>query len=113
MAPASPTTMLSARFDWWLKRLIAVLFLVTCWKVWFGPGSAVQPALAQIPDSGMQRKRLLDETQETNDLLRELIRTLKTETLNVKISGTDKTSDVSPPPVAPKASKKAPPWPQP
>ena len=46
-------------------------------------------ASAQIPDSGMQRKLLLEETRRTNQLLTELIQTIKTGTFKVRIEGTD------------------------
>jgi len=72
-------------------RLILVFLLaVTLWKVWIGGGEILPAAQAQIPDSGLQRKLLLDEVQKTNLLLQELLTTVRTGTLKVRIEGTDK-----------------------
>ena len=49
-------------------------------------------AVAQIPDSGLQRKEMLAEQQRTNSLLDSLLQYLRTQTLKVKVVGTDKQS---------------------
>ena len=71
-------------------RGLAVLFvLVTLLRVWVGPMGVLAPAQAQIPDSGLQRKLLLDETRRTNQLLAEIKQLMETGTLNVKIQQAD------------------------
>ncbi len=77
--------------QWWRRGLI-VLVLATCIRVWTGPVSVDQQAVAQIPDSGLQRKQLLDETARTNELLSEILTHLRTQTLKVRIESTDKTA---------------------
>ena len=73
-----------------LSRLVLILFLATtAWKVWVGEPRVVPVASAQIPDSGLQRKVLIDEVRKTNRLLTELHRTIKTHTFKVRIEGTD------------------------
>ena len=73
------------------SRIFLILFLVaTCWKAWFGDPQVLPIAAAQIPDSGMQRKVLIDEIRKTNQLITQLAATMKTHTFKVRIQGTDK-----------------------
>lgn len=73
------------------SRIIVILFLAaTCWKVWIGDPHLLPIASAQIPDSGMQRKVLIDEIRKTNQLITQLAATMKTHTFKVRIEGTDK-----------------------
>ena len=75
------------------SRVVLVLFvLLTCIRVWMGPTPLIDPAQAQIPDSGAQRKMLVDEARRTNQLLTEIKQILSTQTLNVRIEGADNTS---------------------
>ena len=72
-------------------RILVILFLAaTCWKVWLGDPQVLPIAAAQIPDSGMQRKVLIDEIRKTNQLITQLAATMKTHTFKVRIEGTDK-----------------------
>jgi len=51
----------------------------------------LQPrALAQIPDSGKQRYELLDAQRKTTAALERILHHLRTQTIKVKVSGTDK-----------------------
>ena len=74
-----------------VRMLIAGFLAATCARVWLGPGATLPQALAQIPDSGLQRKKMLDEIQRTNQLLEQIHRTLRTQTIKVRLEGTDKT----------------------
>lgn len=68
----------------------ATLFvLLTCLRVWVGPFPILREARAQIPDSGLQRKLLLEEAQRTNQLLSDIKRILESGDLNVRIKGAD------------------------
>ena len=67
--------------------------LATCIRVWVGSVTWVPQAQAQLPDSAQQRNRLLTEAVRTNELLAELIKTLKTHTLKVVLEGSDKNKD--------------------
>ena len=72
-------------------RILVILFLAaTCWKVWLGDPQVLSIAAAQIPDSGMQRKVLIDEIRNTNRLISQMAATMKTHTFKVRIEGTDK-----------------------
>jgi hypothetical protein len=72
-----------------LPYAIAIFVLLTCLRVWVGPVPLLPKAQAQIPDSGMQRKLLLDEAKRTNQLLGEIKQILTSHTLNVRLEGAD------------------------
>ena len=74
-----------------VRMVIAGVLAATCVRVWFGPEVVLPRALAQIPDSGMQRKQLIDEVKHTHRLLEQIHHTLKTQTIKVRMEGTDKT----------------------
>lgn len=73
----------------WLRVPIGLLILITCLRVWAGPTPILQEAWGQLPDSAAQRKRLLEETRRTNQLLEEIKKLLKDHTFNVRIQGAD------------------------
>jgi hypothetical protein len=73
-----------------LRPLLLALLLATCARAWLGPVPWVPRAQAQLPDSARQRVELLTETRRTNDLLRELIQVLRTQTIKVALEGSDK-----------------------
>ena len=91
---ARPT---SSRPRSWGRDAIGLLILLTCFRVWISPAPMLETARAQIPDSGMQRKLLLDETRQTNQLLRDIRQLLKEHTLNVRIRGADNQADAPAP----------------
>jgi hypothetical protein len=72
------------------RTLVAAILLATCVKVWVGPAEVLPIAAAQIPDSGMQRKQMVDEIQQTNALLGEIIHILKTQGIKVVLPSADK-----------------------
>ena len=76
-----------------LRSVIGVFVLLTCLRVWVGPMPLLQRAQAQIPDSGMQRKLLLEETKRTNRLLSDIKHIIETTTFNVRIEGADNQAD--------------------
>ena len=72
-----------------LTRALVIFVLLTCLRVWLWPASVLPGAQAQIPDSGLQRKLLLEEVQQTNRLLGEVREILRSHTFNVRIEGAD------------------------
>ena len=71
------------------RGAIGLFLLLTCIRVWHGPEPILEPAQAQIPDSGLQRRRILEEAKRTNRLLSDIKRLLETGTLNVRIQRAD------------------------
>ncbi len=86
-----------SRYQYQKHRLLygAITFfvLLTCIRVWVGPMTIVKEAHAQIPDAGLQRKQLLEETRRTNELLTEIRQLLKDHTFNVRMKGADNQAD--------------------
>ncbi len=59
--------------------------------VWFGSGEVLPTASAQmLPNPAAERQQMLLEMRRTNQLLAELVEILRTETLQVRLDGTDK-----------------------
>ncbi len=82
-----------------LPHAVIVFVLLTCLWVWVGPTAVLPAAQAQIPDSGLQRKLLLDEARRTNLLLVEIKQILTSHTFNVRMEGADNQAR---PPVKPR-----------
>jgi hypothetical protein len=77
----------------YMRMVIGLGAVLTVIRVWTGPVLLIEQASAQIPDSGPQRKQLLDETRRTNQLLQEIKQILDTGTLHVRFPGADNPSD--------------------
>lgn len=88
-----------------LYGAISLFALLTCLRIWVGPATFVEPARAQIPDSGMQRKLLLEEARQTNRLLAEIKQLLENGTFNVRMQGAD---NQAPAPTVPAGGRKTP-----
>lgn len=73
------------------RSIVAIFLVLTLVRVWLGPITLVSATQAQIPDSGLQRKEILQEIQRTNELLAEIRQLLATQTLNVRIQSADNT----------------------
>lgn len=76
-----------------LRAALLLLALATFAKVWLGPFSLTSEALGQIPDSGAQRKLLIDEARRTNELLQDIKQILTEKTINVRVQSADNPPD--------------------
>jgi hypothetical protein len=79
----------------WLRWLLSgVVFLLAVIAVELAAllGPLEPRAAAQIPDSGLQRKQMLQGQDQTNLLLDSILQHLRTQTLKVRVVGTDKQS---------------------
>ncbi len=65
------------------------LIAATCCKVWLGSDSVLPVANAQIPDSGNQRRLIIQEIRKTNVLLQQIHDTLANGTIKVHSGGAD------------------------
>lgn len=74
-----------------LRAALIVFVLLTCIRVWVGPIDVVPTAKAQIPDAAAQRIEMSRQQQRTNELLEQILDTLRNSTLKVQMEGTDKT----------------------
>lgn len=83
---------LEIRRSTWGRWLVSAVLIATCVRVWLIPGDAMLPrAQAQIPDSGLQRKQLVDAAHRTNDLLAQIVDILGSRTIQVRVVDTDNT----------------------
>lgn len=72
-----------------VRLALVGLLIATSLRVWIGPLSWTATARAQIPDSGLQLKQLIDEARRNNALLGEIKQILVSRTFNVRIEGAD------------------------
>ncbi len=77
------------RFTGFLLTTIAGLLCVIAVELWVGLGDRGR-VQAQIPDTGLQRKQIVDETRQTNDLLQKILDHLRTGSVKVKMESADK-----------------------
>ena len=83
---------MNARWLRWSLTAIAVLLGVVAIELSALMGPLAPRANAQIPDSGLQRQQLLETQRQTNATLDHILRHLRTQTIKVKVVGTDKES---------------------
>ena len=83
---------MNARWLRWCLTGIVTLLAVIALELATLVGPIESRAMAQIPDSGLQRKQMLDLQDRTNALLDGILQHLRTQTLKVKVVGTDKES---------------------
>ena len=76
-----------------LRGFLLLFVSLTCVRVWIGPTTVIKAAQAQIPDAGLQRKQMLEETRRTNELLTQIVQLLKDHTFNVRMLGADNQAD--------------------
>ncbi len=67
-----------------LTALVLLLALVAV-ELWGERGGVLPAAMAQIPDSGLQRNQLLEEARRTNALLEQILRHLESKPIRVRL----------------------------
>jgi hypothetical protein len=70
---------------------LGTILVLTALKVWLPPATLTSTALAQIPDSGAQRNEMIEQTKRTNQLLADILETLRKQPFKVEMLGTDNT----------------------
>ncbi len=76
--------------------IVAALLALIAIPIWSGTVSILPSAVAQIPDTGLQRKQLIDEQRRTNELLEQILDTLQSRTIKVYVATSDKEGGASP-----------------
>jgi uncharacterized protein YpmS len=75
----------------WLSAITVLLAVIAIeLSVFMSPIES--RALAQIPDSGLQRKQMVDAQDRTNSILEGILQHLRTQAVKVKVVSTDKDS---------------------
>ena len=78
------------RYTRCLLTAIAILLTVVAVELWMGCPSMVESAVAQVPDSGLQRKVLNEKVRKTNRLLEQILQHLQTKPVKVEVLDPDK-----------------------
>jgi hypothetical protein len=78
------------------RYVLPTLIAATCVRVWMGSPDVVPAARAQIPDSGLQRKQLIESVDRTNALLSEIVDLLKNRGIKLRPGDTDNSRDAGP-----------------
>jgi len=93
------------RYTRGLLTVIAGLLFVLAIELWAMAPPMLSDARAQIPDSGEQRLKMLQQQQETNRLLKQIVTIMQSEPIKVTVVGTDKTQGPTGPTVIPAPKK--------
>ncbi len=65
--------------------IVALVLGVLGVQLWNATPSILPEAQAQIPDTGLQRKQLIDETRRTNELLTDILTLLREKPVKVRV----------------------------
>lgn len=84
------TDSMNQRWLRWGLTAIVVLLVIIAVELSALVGPVGSTAYAQIPDSGLQRKQLLDSQARMQRTLEQILSTLREHTIKVKVVGTDK-----------------------
>lgn len=77
------------RYTRTVLTVIAGLLTVIAVELAYHAPSSVPRAEAQIPDTALQRKQIVDESRETNKLLSAILEHLRTKPIKVEMQSTD------------------------
>jgi len=80
-----------------LTGLLAVIAV----ELWAFRPHAENTAHAQIPDTALQRRNIVEESRRTNQLLEQILEHLRTKPIKITIDHTDKSTSARATPVAP------------
>lgn len=75
-----------------LLTTIAVLLAVLVIELWNLAPSMLPIAAAQVPDTALQRKQIVDEARRTNQLLSAILTHLEAKSIKVEMIGGDKSA---------------------
>ena len=75
----------------WLSAITLLLAIIAI-ELSAVMGPIESRAWAQIPDSGLQRKQMVDAQERSNSILEGILQHLRSQTIKVKVVGTDKDS---------------------
>lgn len=84
------TTMTLDRFTRGILCALTVLLTIIAIELWVGRPDSVMTAQAQIPDTALQRREIVEETRRTNALLEQILEHLKTKPVQVTIKADER-----------------------
>lgn len=78
------------RYTRLLLTALVVLLTIIAVELWVARPSGLPTAHAQIPDTALQRKQIVDEGKRTNELLEQILNHLKSKPILVRMSADEK-----------------------
>jgi len=90
MSEQVTTTMTPDRFTRGILCALTVLLTIIAIELWVGRPDSVMTAQAQIPDTALQRREIVEETRRTNALLEQILEHLKTKPVQVTIKADER-----------------------
>lgn len=79
------TTVTLDRYTRGLLTALVVLLTIIAVELWAGRPSDLPTARAQIPDTGLQRLEIVQESRRTNALLEQILEHLKSKPIQVTL----------------------------
>ncbi|GMU32913.1 MAG: hypothetical protein HS101_04030 [Planctomycetia bacterium] len=90
MSEQTTTTITLDRFTRGILCALTVLLTIIAIELWVGRPDGVPTARAQIPDTALQRREIVEETRRTNVLLGQILEHLKTKPVQVTIKADER-----------------------
>lgn len=90
MANETTTTIQLDRFTRMILTALTLLLAIIAVELWAFAPDTTPRASAQIPDTGMQRKLIVDESKRTNELLERILDHLETKPIRVHLIADEK-----------------------
>jgi hypothetical protein len=85
MSEPTTTTVTLDRFTRGILCALTALLTIIAVELWAGRPDSVPNAQAQIPDTALQRREIVEETRRSNALLEQILEHLKTKPVQVTI----------------------------
>lgn len=89
MEGQSIITVTPDRFTRHMLVVLSVLMAIIAVELWVAAPSGTPAAVAQIPDTGLQRQELIVEARRTNELLERIAQHLETKRIKVSLPTDD------------------------
>jgi hypothetical protein len=90
MSEPTTTTVTVDRFTRGILSALTALLTIIAIELWAGRPDGVSTAQAQIPDTALQRREIVEETRRSNALLEQILEHLKTKPVQVTIKADER-----------------------
>lgn len=91
MSGQTTTTIVTLdRFTRGILCALTALLTIIAIELWVGRPDSVMRAQAQIPDTALQRREIVEETRRSNALLEQILEHLKTKPVQVTIKADER-----------------------
>lgn len=90
MSEPTTTTVTLDRFTRGILCALTALLTIIAIELWVGRPDSMPTAQAQIPDTALQRREIVEETRRSNLLLEQILEHLKTKPVQVTIKADER-----------------------